>query len=635
MIYITPIIPLLPLISFVILIFFGYKLKEKSAYLSVFAILLSFIMSVLVLMQSIMGESVDINFLWMVLANANISIGYAVDSLSAVMLFVVSFVASLVQIYSIGYMKDDIRYSRFFAYLSIFSFAMLGLIISNNFITLFACWELVGLSSYLLIGFWFEKMSAAKAARKAFLVTKLGDLGFFAGIMVLFSYTGSFMFTDIFSKIPSLAPSILTLSGILLFCGAVGKSAQFPLHVWLPDAMEGPTPVSALIHAATMVAAGVYLVARTYPIFHFSEHSFSLAVVAYIGAITAFMAALIAVTVNDIKRILAYSTISQLGYMMMGLGVGGYSAGMFHLTTHAFFKALLFLGSGSVIHAVHTQDINEMGGLKNKMPITFWTFLIGTLALVGIPPFAGFFSKDEILSDAYKADKIIFFIALMCVFLTAFYMFRLCFKTFWGKEQHSHAHESPFVMTFPLIILAVFAAFSGFMGSPFMGNWFQSFIHFGEEHIASPNYLVMASSVLVGLFGMALAWMLYYAKLFSLKPIASSFAPVIKIVQNKFYIDEIYHIIIFLALLSFSKICAAFDKFIIDGTVNLISSIIYLISIISRLFDTYIVDGAVNLSAWITQRFGNTLRYLQSGFGQAYILWMVFFVSIAVIVFVK
>ncbi len=374
----------------------------------------------------------------------------------------VTIVSALVHLYSIGYMHGDPRYSRFFAYLSIFSFSMLGLVLAESFFFIFIFWELVGLSSYLLIGFWFEKKSASDAGKKAFVVNRVGDYGFLVGILIIFAFTGVVGFDQVYEGIAAgkLSGFWLTMAGIGIFCGAIGKSAQFPLHVWLPDAMEGPTPVSALIHAATMVAAGVYMVARVF--WMFSPDAFL--VIAYFGLITLFISATIAVTQNDIKKVLAYSTVSQLGFMILGLGVGGYTAGMAHLTTHAAFKACLFLGSGSVIHAVHSQDIQEMGGLRKKMPITFWTFIIATLAIAGVPFFSGFYSKDMILAAALEfgmrnpAHYILFFGALFTAGLTAFYMFRMVILTFFGtpRDHHKfdHAHESPANMTIPLIVLA-------------------------------------------------------------------------------------------------------------------------------------------------------------------------------------
>ena len=420
-------IPLLPVVAFTLLIAFGRKLPGQGAYVAIAGMLCSLAMSLVVAVQWFLlggsqahGGLFSCSIPWMPVSTWSIDTGFSVDSLTVVMLLVVTVVASMVQIYSVGYMHGDKRYPRYFAYLSLFSSAMLALVIANNLLLLFMSWEIVGLTSYLLIGFWFEKPSAMRAAKKAFLVTRVGDVGFLAGMILLYLTTGSltlfgpaglFANTSKLQAIMHIGPwgiPLAAMAGLLLFCGAVGKSAQFPLHVWLPDAMEGPTPVSALIHAATMVAAGVYLVARMYPIYLSDTSGIALHTVAYIGAFTALFAATIGIAQNDIKRVLAYSTISQLGYMIMSLGVFGYVAAIFHLMTHAFFKAQLFLASGSVIHGTGTQDMREMGGLKKKMPTTYWTMLIATLALCGIPLTAGGFSKEEILTVALHTNKIVF-----------------------------------------------------------------------------------------------------------------------------------------------------------------------------------------------------------------------------------
>ena len=483
------IIPLLPLASFFINIAVGKRLPRKGDWLCLATILAGLVMSVGIFLE--VFQAYDPNFKyhvvtpWLTVADRfTINVGILVDNLTAVMLLVVTGVSTLVHLFSIGYMHGDPRYSRYFAYLSIFSFSMLGLVLSESFFFIFIFWELVGLSSYLLIGFWFEKKSASDAGKKAFITTHIGDVGFLIGNMIIFVTCGVFGFDEVFQAIGQgkLSGTLLTIAGIGVFCGAIGKSAQFPLHVWLPDAMEGPTPVSALIHAATMVAAGVYLVGRVYPMFTPDAFLF----IAYIGFITLFIAATIALTQNDIKKVLAYSTVSQLGYMIMGLGVGGYTAGLAHLATHAAFKACLFLGSGSVIHALHTQDLREMGGLRKKMPITFVTFLIATLAIAGVPGFSGFFSKDMILAAALEfgmrnpAHYVLFFGALFTAGMTAFYMFRLVIMAFLGepKDHHKfdHAHESPPNMWVPLVVLAIFS-FSFWFKSPFVEKgWVQTLI---------------------------------------------------------------------------------------------------------------------------------------------------------------
>ncbi|HEY5460520.1 MAG TPA: NADH-quinone oxidoreductase subunit L [Deferrimonas sp.] len=483
------IIPLLPLASFFINIAVGKRLPRKGDWLSLATILAGLVMSVGIFLE--VFQAYDPNFKYHVVApwltvgdRFALNVGILVDNLTAVMLLVVTGVSTLVHLFSIGYMHGDPRYSRYFAYLSIFSFSMLGLVLAESFFFIYIFWELVGLSSYLLIGFWFEKKSAADAGKKAFITTHIGDVGFLIGNMIIFVTCGVFGFDEVFQAIGQgkLSGTLLTIAGIGVFCGAIGKSAQFPLHVWLPDAMEGPTPVSALIHAATMVAAGVYLVGRVYPMFTPDAFLF----IAYIGFITLFIAATIALTQNDIKKVLAYSTVSQLGFMIMGLGVGGYTAGLAHLATHAAFKACLFLGSGSVIHALHTQDLREMGGLRKKMPITFVTFLIATLAIAGVPGFSGFFSKDMILAAALEfgmrnpAHYVLFFGALFTAGMTAFYMFRLVIMAFLGepKDHHKfdHAHESPPNMWVPLVVLAIFS-FSFWFKSPFVEKgWVQTLI---------------------------------------------------------------------------------------------------------------------------------------------------------------
>ncbi|HLN90494.1 MAG TPA: NADH-quinone oxidoreductase subunit L [Patescibacteria group bacterium] len=479
------IIPFLPLLSFFINIAVGRRLPRKGDWLCLGTIAIGLAMSIGIFYE--VFRAYDPNFRyhvvypWLTVGDrALFNAGILIDNVTAVMLLVVTIVSTLVHLFSIGYMHGDPRYSRYFAYLSIFSFSMLGLVLAESFLFIYIFWELVGLSSYLLIGFWFEKKSASDAGKKAFIVNRVGDFGFLIGILIIYATCGVLGYDQVFLAIGEgkLSGTLLTLAGIGVFCGAIGKSAQFPLHVWLPDAMEGPTPVSALIHAATMVAAGVYLVGRVYPMFTPDAFLF----IACFGLITLFLTASIALAQNDIKKVLAYSTCSQLGYMIMGLGVGGYTAGLAHLTTHAAFKACLFLGSGSVIHAVHSQDIQEMGGLRKKMPITFVTFLIATLAISGVPGFSGFYSKDMILGAALEFGMkstnplhMIFFIgALFTAGLTAFYMFRLVILTFFGapKDHHKydHAHESPPNMWVPLVILA------GLSFSFWYSGWFGTLV---------------------------------------------------------------------------------------------------------------------------------------------------------------
>ncbi len=625
-------IPGLPLLAFILNILFGRKLKEKSAFVAISAIAVSFTLSCLALIEVIAKNSLHQSFLWFESAKYVFNLGILVDPLSAMMLAVVSFVSLLVQIYSVGYMHDDLPYSRFFAHISLFTFSMLGLVLSDNLIQIYIFWELVGLCSYFLISYWFKKPAAAEAGKKAFITNRIGDAGFFIGIATLFYYLGTADFTLINQKIAAggLNPNILGICAILLFCGAIGKSAQFPLHVWLPDAMEGPTPVSALIHAATMVAAGVYLVARSYAIFE--AGNFALQFVAYIGIITAVMAATIALVQNDIKKILAYSTISQLGYMMTALGVGGYTAGVFHLMTHAFFKAMLFLCAGSVIHATGIQDIRQMGGLFKKIRVTAVTCLIGALAIAGVPPLSGFWSKDEILSSIYASGNMfIFALALLTAFMTAFYMFRLLFLTFFGKprDEKIHAHESPRVMTMPLCILAVFSIASGFIGSPFMNYHFSYFIYFHPHH-PEANTFVMALSILVALLGIFLAWVFYVLNPGIPSVLARRLSPVYDLLLNKYWIDEIYGRFIIQPVLRLSRAAFSFDNKAIDCSVNLCAAISVVISNAKGWVDRYIVDGLVNLLAYAIKGLSIAFRRLQTGYIQNYILLI--FTSIAILV---
>src|SRR5438094_34478 len=454
---------LLPVVSAIAITLFTHRSRALSSFISIGAVLGSFVCSCLIFTRQ--GISAR-EFNWIDFGGVfKVPFGFALDNLSKTMLVLVSGVGSLIHIYSLGYMRDDEGKSRYFAALSLFMFAMLGIVLSNNFVMLFIFWELVGFTSYVLIGHWFERDAAADAAKKAFITTRIGDFGFMLGILMVWAVTGSVVFAEIAPRLSILTshPAFLTTASLLIFCGAVGKSAQFPLHVWLPDAMEGPTPVSALIHAATMVAAGVYMPCRVF----FLLNGDALTVISYVGGFTALLAALIAVQQNDIKRILAYSTLSQLGYMVMAVGLGGPTPAMFHLTTHAFFKALLFLGAGSVIIALHhEQDIWKMGGLRRKMPVTFWTFLAGTLAIAGVPPLSGFYSKDSILAQAADAHHWpLFALGVLVAALTTFYMFRLAFVVFFGStrsDRAGHAHESPGVMIWPLRILAVFSIIGGF-----------------------------------------------------------------------------------------------------------------------------------------------------------------------------
>ena len=624
----------LPAMSFLLLLFLQRLMPKKGSVLATVLVGISLLLSFYVLFAVLGVGNFAYSFAWYTWGNLQVSFGLNIDELAALMLVVVSAVSFLVHLYSIGYMHGDKRFGWYFALLSLFSAAMLGLVIADNYLQMYIFWELVGLCSYLLIGFWFEKKSASDAAKKAFIVTRLGDVGFGLGIILLFTSTGSFAFNDVFKAAEGLTPYILTVSTLLLFCGAVGKSAQFPLHVWLPDAMEGPTPVSALIHAATMVAAGVYLVARSFPLFVLSDTSMN--VVMWTGAFTALLAATMAVVMTDIKKILAYSTISQLGYMMAALGAGGYFAGTFHLMTHAFFKALLFLGSGSIIHAVGTQEITEMGGLQKKMKITTITFILGALSIAGFPLFSGFWSKDEILVDVFNKNMFVFVILAFTAFLTAFYMFRLVFLTFFGKpsDKVGHAHESPRVMSIPLVVLAFFAVAVGFIGSPLLPEGFRFATLFSpanfEAHHTTLNYMVMLISVVLGLCGIALAYGMYGANRIPRNWFARFIMPYYWLLKNKYYLDEIYMKGIVRPVLWIADIVFVFDQRVIDWIVNMFGKLTALFSKAIGVFDLSGVDGAVNWIARITMKGGIQARKAQTGYTLNYAL--VFFVVVTVMI---
>jgi len=492
------------------------------------------------------GDELHPSVIWLAIEGLEIDIGLQIDSLSKLMLCVVTGVGSLIHIFSLGYMKEDRDFSRYFAFLSLFIFSMLGIVLADNFVMMFIFWELVGVSSYLLIGFWFEKPSAADAAKKAFLTNRIGDFGFLIGILMVWAAMGSINFHAIESKLATGTAAITGLAGFLIFCGAMGKSAQAPLHVWLPDAMEGPTPVSALIHAATMVAAGVYMLCR---VFFLIEGTWAMEAIAWIGGLTSLLAALMAVQQDDIKRILAYSTLSQLGYMVLAVGLGSPDAAMFHLTTHASFKALLFLGAGSVIVALHhEQDIWKMGGLRERMPKTYWTFLIGTMALCGVPLFSGFFSKEAILDVALENNILLFLVAVFVALLTAFYMTRLFVVAFMGEPRSSHAEhakESPAVMTVPLLVLAVPSVIVGYFNA----------------HALNP--LVLAASLVVLVFGTLVANTVYSGA--KADPLPARFGRLARSVRNRFWFDEIYQWLIDNVQENLAKLADAIDRWVIAG----------------------------------------------------------------------
>jgi NADH-quinone oxidoreductase subunit L len=565
------IILFLPLAAAALITLFTRRNPALSATLSICAVLASFFLSLLFVFGLNHWAPGVSRLPWLAVGDLQVDIALRFDSLSLLMTLVVTGVASAIHIYSWGYMRGDAGFSRFFACLSLFTFSMLGIVLAANFVELFIFWELVGVSSYLLIGFWFEKPSAADAGKKAFLTNRLGDFGFLLGILTVWAVFGSLDFTTIQEQIKS-NPTILragaTVAGLLIFCGAMGKSAQFPLHVWLPDAMEGPTPVSALIHAATMVAAGVYMLCRIFFLLDVPG-SHALEVISWIGGFTALLSALIAVQQDDIKRILAYSTLSQLGYMVMAVGLGGPTQAMFHLTTHAFFKALLFLGAGSIILALHhEQNIWKMGGLRQKMGTTLWTFLAGTLALAGVWPLSGFFSKDSILALALEHNVALFVVGVVVATLTTFYMFRLVFVVFFGgvrSEQAGHAHESPAVITWPLVVLAVLSIIGGVLGieQRFAG---------ADEHIAGGLLapfihapLPAALGLLAVAVGLVLAWKLYLGA--QADPLPARLGPLSTAMRNRFCFDEIYSATVIRLHELVACILAWFDRWVINGLV--------------------------------------------------------------------
>jgi NADH-quinone oxidoreductase subunit L len=582
----------------------------------------------------------------------SIELGFLLDPLSAVMLFVVTFVGFWIHIYSIGYMAEDPGYQRYFTYMNLFMGAMLLLILGNNFLVMFVGWEGVGLCSYLLIGFWFEEKFPPYAGRKAFIVNRIGDAGFLIGLFALATTFGTLNFREIFGRIAAdphvvQEPYLLGLSlagfvGLCLFIGAVGKSAQIPLFVWLPDAMAGPTPVSALIHAATMVTAGVYMVARSNVIYQLTSGVSTL--VAVVGCVTAIFAATIGLAQTDIKKVLAYSTVSQLGYMFLAAGVGAYGVAIFHLMTHAFFKGLMFLGSGSVIHAMGgEQDMRKMGGLRKYMPATYWTFLVGTLAISGVPFFAGFFSKDQILASVFGGHKTLWVVGMVTAGLTALYMFRLLFMTFWGEfrgseEQREHLHESPPVMTVPLVVLAVGAVVSGWVGWPQLGGWDWNWIgrflapvvvevgEHGAAHHASVSLelALMALSVAVAGVGIWLAWRTYGADrgLAGGESWAERYPAVHRLLVNKYWVDEIYDATVVRGTWATTRLLNRFDASVIDGAVNGTRNATVGTSLLSGFFDKYVVDGLVNLSAGVTRMWSYFFRKLQTGFVSQYALVM-------------
>ena len=691
-------IPAFPLLAFALIILVTHDDKKLSTYVAWGGIGLSWIISWAVFFQAMGTEKLaehpyEVPFFSIPTGATSLQLGFMVDPLTAIMLFMVPFVCLMIFIYAKGYMgfgteNVDPRYSRFFAYISLFACGMLGLVLSDNLLGLFVFWEIMGLCSYLLIGFWFEKsysdpkrLTPKQAGLKAFLTTRVGDVIMFIGLLYLYAQTGSLTFSEVFSEptLHSLAQSTVTLPilgalsvatviSVLIFGGSVGKSAQFPLHVWLPDAMEGPTPVSALIHAATMVSAGVYLVARCFPLFSAVEPSPALHVVALIGAFTGLMASTIAVAQDDVKRVLAYSTISQLGYMFAALGIGAYVAAVFHLITHAFFKALLFLGSGSVIHGVehghhavahsehahedghghahddHAQaefdanDMMNMGGLRHRMPRTFIAFMAGTLALAGIFPFAGFWSKDEILTDAWNEfahqglvswPLLVWLLLSLGAFLTAFYMGRQISLVFLGKartEAADHAHESPGSMTWPLLVLAFFAVFLGLIGTPW-ANYFHKFV--GEAYPPTEFSIPVAViSTILALSGLALGFLVYGRKPLTAgqpDPLRHTLGGVWTVLRNKYYVDEFYRATVIRFAIWLSRVFYQFDdQWVIDPAVDDVGRAgRWLSQALRRGVDEPVVDGAVNGVGRLTAFCGRGLRLIQTGRVQEYLLFAI------------
>jgi len=599
---------------------------------------------------------IDNLYRWIDLGSLQVDMAFLIDPLSAVMILIVTGIGGLIHIYATGYMHDDNGFWRFFAYLNLFTAAMLTLVLGDSLLLLFVGWEGVGLCSYALIGFWYTDHNNARAGNKAFIVNRVGDFGFVLGMFLLFwsldaQGHGTLTVREMVKWAPTIKDSLLwgwpviTLATLFLFVGATGKSAQIPLFVWLPDAMAGPTPVSALIHAATMVTAGVYMTARMNVFFSMAPTT--LHVIAVIGVATALVAASIALTQYDIKKVLAYSTVSQLGYMFIGIGVGGYAAAVFHLMTHAFFKACLFLGAGSVIHAMHhEQDMRKMGGLKVWMPVTFITFFISVLAIAGFPPFAGFFSKDEILwLAASNGHWTIWFLAVCGAGLSAFYMFRQLFMTFYGASRadhhtQEHLHESPQVMTIPLIILAVGAVFAGFVGLPGVlggsqfAHWLEPVIHAHEEAHASHalEWGLMAVSVSVASLGVFLAYLMYRRE--SLSPaIFANLAggSLYRLFDHKWYFDEIYQVVFVNGALLIARLGSLFDQYIIDGIVDGSAALTRFVSWLNGLFDQYIIDGIVNLIANVTFGIGNKLRRVQTGNINSYLYGILIAVLLLII----
>ena len=640
------VIVLAPFVGFLLQSAFGRRLPRQGDWLTILGIGASLAAAVVVFVRVLGGEVLDAadpaahaRWEWMRFGEVVWNVGVKIDGLTAVMLFVVTLVAFLVHVFSSAYMRGDPKYWKFFAWLQMFSTSMLILVLADNLLVLFIGWELVGLCSYKLIGFWSERQEPCNAARKAFITTRIGDLGMVVALMLIYTQTKSFAFEDMFRAASSgdLSTQVRTWASLGLFMAAMGKSAQFPLHVWLPDAMEGPTPVSALIHAATMVAAGVYLVGRTFPLFTDA----SLLVVASVGAVTAVMAGLIALAQNDIKKVLAYSTVSQLGFMFLGLGCKAWHAALFHLTTHAFFKALMFLGSGSVIHACHhEQDMRKMGGLWRKLPVTGTTFFVGVLAIAGFPFTAGFYSKDSILSGAWHAHPALFWVGLGAAVLTAFYMFRLFAGTFMGKPKDAHvfehAHESPFAMTLPLVVLGVLAAVSGFdlfgwhtkLLDPVAAGALNAGSLHGHEH----SGFVMALAIAAGLIGLAAGFFVFRVLAPSrVEALKRPFAGLERAFAGKFGFDELYREVILRPAYVLASVLAWADREGIDGAVNGLGRTAVSAAQGSGTVDRVVVDGAVRGTGALILAGGAGVARTQSGRIRTYVAFGIAAVAVILI----
>ncbi len=650
-------IPAVPVVASGVIALLKQPKRKMAATLAIGSLSFSLVLALIafghVLAGWTHGQAVreTVNFTWIHVGTTNIDLGWVLDPLSAVMLVMVCFVGLLIFIYSVGYMAHDENFTRFFCFLSLFAGAMLGVVIANSLLLLFMGWELVGLTSYLLIGFWYQKPSAAAAAKKAFITTRVGDIFFLLGMVWLASGTGTLLFYNngggsleagalatLLGQHAALGLTAAGAIGLLIFAGAAGKSGQFPLHVWLPDAMEGPTPVSALIHAATMVAAGVYLVARVYPLMAAGSllggSTTTLTVITWVGAFTAVFAALIAVAQDDIKRILAYSTVSQLGYMMAGIGMGGIAVGMFHLIAHAFFKALLFMGAGSVIHGCHDeQNIRKMGGLKSDMPLTFVTYAVGMLALCGVPIFAGFWSKDGILEAGshWSVSKGPVALLIFGALLTAFYMTRQVAYVFFGHWRgHKSAHESPAVMTIPLAILAFFACVLGLFGTP-AWPWFQGFLNgraapVDFHALTEANVLTVSlSSIGVVALGIVMAWLLYGGKSpkAELPDVLDKTAPgPWAWLRDRLYIDEIYGVTLIAFYAWWGRVADWLDRRVWGGAVSGVALVFRGWAQVNKLLDTNVVDGAFDKGCEELSTGGGLMSRIQSGQVQSYLRWL-------------